>query len=138
MKKKTSPLAGAAISVLTFAVCAPAEAAPARHAHPASASQAQAQAAEIQTLREQVQALTDRLNAQEAAQRDTQAQAAQAQAAVQTIQEAQASVDNDIQTIPDQVNLAIAAIPKAKKSWAEDTVVSGRMYYDLTSVEQKR
>ena len=138
MHKKTSLLAGAALSLFAAAICAPAEAASARHARAQGPSASQAQAAEIQALREQVQALTDRLNAQETAQRDTQAQAAQAQATAQAVQEAQASADNDIQTIPDQVNLAIAAIPKPKKSWAEDTTVSGRMYYDLTSVEQKK
>lgn len=33
--------------------------------------------------------------------------------------------------------MAIAAIPKPKKSWAEDTKISGRMYYDLTNIEAK-
>ena len=136
MHKKTSLLAGAALGLIAVATCAPAEAAAARHKSASSASQAQA--AEIQALREQVQALTDRLNAQEAAQRDTQAQAAQAQATAQAVQQAQANTESDIETIPGQINLAVAAIPKPKKSWSDDTVVSGRMYYDLTSVEQKR
>jgi len=138
MTKKTSLLAGAALSVVTMCVSAPAQAAPARHARVRAPNAVQTQAAEIRALRDQVQALTDRLNAQEAAQQQVQQQAAQAQATAQAVQEAQASADNDIQTIPDQVNLAVAAIPKPKKSWADNTTVSGRMYYDLTSVEQKR
>jgi hypothetical protein len=137
MKMKSSLLAGAALGAVALSICAPAEAAPRRHAnHQPSAMQAQA--AEIQALREQVQALTERLNAQEAAQQQTQAQAAQAQATAQAVQEQQAAADNDIKTIPEQVNMAVASLPKPKKSWAENTSISGRMYYDLTSVEQKR
>jgi hypothetical protein len=83
------------------------------------------EAEQIQMLRDQVQALSDRLAAQEAALQ--QAQQAQAQAAAQ------------IETIPAQVQTAVAAQPKpvVKKSWADDTVVSGRMYYDLTNVTNK-
>ena len=129
MNKKTLLLCGAAMS-LVAAAAAPAEAAPRRN-------QASHQDAEIQALREQVQALTDRLNAQEAAQRETQSQAAQAQATAQAAQEAQAAAQQDIETIPSQVNLAVAAIPKPKKSWAEDTSINGRMYYNLSSIETK-
>ncbi|HEX5379155.1 MAG TPA: porin, partial [Phenylobacterium sp.] len=134
MKNKSWLLAGAACGALVLS--APAEAAT-RHRTPRGPTAAESQAAEIKALRDQVQALTDRLNAQEAAQKQTQAQAAQAQATAQAVQEAQASAADDIENIPAQVNLAVAAIPKPKKSWAEDTVVSGRMYYDLTTLQNK-
>ncbi|MES2341971.1 MAG: hypothetical protein V4597_09855 [Pseudomonadota bacterium] len=116
MKLRGALLGGAAMSVLLVTgFAAPAQA----------ATSAQAQAQELQALREQIQALSDRLAAQEAALQ--QAQAAQAQTASQ------------VQTIPTQVQTAVAALPKpvAKKSWADDTVVSGRMYYDLSNITQK-
>lgn len=124
MRKKTWLLCGAAMTFV--ALSAPAQAA-------SRPSQADAQAAEIRLLREQVEALTQRLNAQEAAQREIQEQAAQAQAAAQ---EAQAATEQSIQTLPTQINSAVAALPKAK-SWADDTKVSGRMYYDLTHINAK-
>ncbi len=85
-----------------------------------------AEAEEIQVLRDQVQALSDRLAAQEAA--------------LQRAQESQAQSTAQIETIPTQVQTAVAAMPKPaapKKSWADDTVVSGRMYYDLSNITQK-
>lgn len=114
MKLRGALLGGAAMSVLLVTgFAAPAQAA------------TSAQAQELQALREQIQALSDRLAAQEAALQ--QAQAAQAQTASQ------------VQTIPTQVQTAVAALPKpvAKKSWTDDTVVSGRMYYDLSNITQK-
>ncbi|WP_421932001.1 hypothetical protein [Phenylobacterium sp.] len=115
MKLRGALLGGAAMSVLLIS----------GFAAPAQAATASAQAQELQALREQIQALSDRLAAQEAALQ--QAQAAQAQTASQ------------VQTIPTQVQTAVAALPKpvAKKSWTDDTVVSGRMYYDLSNITQK-
>lgn len=126
MKTKSWLLTGAAVGLLAVGAAAPAQA--------ASKS---SQAAEIQALKEQLRILTERLDAQEAAQKDVQAQAAQAAATAQEVKEAQASADSEIENIPNQVNMAIAAIPKPKKSWAEDTKISGRMYYDLTNIENK-
>ena len=120
---------GVAMGLALTAAAAPAEAAP--------KSRAAASQAEVEALRAQVQALTDRLNAQEAAQRALQDQASQTQATVQQVQDAQAASDAQIDEIPSQVNLAVASIPKPKKSWAEDTVISGRMYYNLSTIEQK-
>jgi hypothetical protein len=138
MKTTRSLLAGAALGALLGAgAVAPAEAATKtvkHHArHPSAAS---TQAAEINALKEQVQALTDRLNAQEASQQQVQQQAAQAQATAQAVQ---AQADSQIKTIPDQVSTAIAAsMPKPKKSWADDTSISGRMYYNLSNVDDKK
>jgi hypothetical protein len=137
MNRKNTLLASVALGAVVMSLCGTAEAAP-RHARRAQASGAIAgQAAEIKALRDQVQALTDRLNAQDAAQQAVQAQAAQAQATAQAVQAAQASAQDDIESIPSQVNMAVASIPKPKKSWAEDTSISGRMYYNLSNVEAK-
>lgn len=90
-------------------------------AMPAQAAETGADAAEIAQLRAQIQALSDRLAAQEAA---------------------QARADAQIQTIPAQVQTAVAAVPPpapapAKPSWTDSTVVSGRMYFDLTNITQE-
>ena len=137
MKSKLSLCAGAALGVMLAAgLAAPTQAAPRK------ASAAAQQAAEIRELRAQIEALTARINAQESAQAQTQATAqqaqAQAQAATTQVQTVQAAADSQIKMIPEQVKTAVAAnTPKPKKSWADDTVVSGRMYYDLSHVTNK-
>ena len=139
MNNKLSLLAGAAVGVVLVAgVAAPAQAKPVKK-HAAAAS---SQAAELAALKAQVQALTERLNAQEAAQAQTQstAQAAQtqAQAATEQVAQVQTQTAAQIQTIPTQVKTEVAAAtPKPKTSWADNTTISGRMYYDLSNVEQK-
>lgn len=139
MTMKISLAAGAALGVLiaaggvSSAVAAP------------KANAEAARDAEIESLRQQIQALTDRLNAQEAAQQQTQQQVLQAQqtaqasqAAAQQAQQAQVQAQAKIDTIPTQVGAAVdAKMPKPKKSWADDTVISGRMYYNISNIEQK-
>jgi hypothetical protein len=140
MNNKLSLLAGAALSAaLVAGVAAPAQAKPVKK-HAAVA--ANSQAAELAALKAQVQALTERLNAQEAAQTQTQTTAqqaqVQAQAATTQVEQVQTQTAAQIQMIPTQVKTAVAAsTPKPKKTWADDTVVSGRMYYDLSSISQK-
>lgn len=135
MKSKLSLCAGAALGLaLAAGVAAPSQAAP--------RSAAASQAAEIRELRAQIEALTARINAQEAAQAQTQATAQQAQASAQAVatqvQAVQASADSQIKLIPDQVKTAVAAnTPKPKKSWTDDTVVSGRMYFDLGHISNE-
>ncbi|THD79381.1 MAG: hypothetical protein E7812_09935 [Phenylobacterium sp.] len=142
MTKKMSLLTGAAMGmVLAAGLTAQAQAAPAKKhhkaAHAASAAesvQAQ-QAAEIEQLKAQVDSLSERLLSQEQQQAQLQQQTAQAQAQAQA---AQAQVDNEIQRIPGVIDTRVAsAIPKPKPSWADNTQVSGRMYFDLTDLEQK-
>lgn len=139
MQNKLSLLTSAAVGVaLAAGVAAPVQAKPARK-HAAAES---AQAAELRALKAQVQALTERLNAQEAAQAQTQSQAqqaqAQAQAATAQVEQVQTQTTAQIQAIPTQVKTEIAAAaPKPRKVWSDDTVISGRMYYDLSNVSQK-
>jgi hypothetical protein len=132
---KTQTLAKAARTLLLSGAAAGALMA---FAVPAQAS-TQSDKAEIALLKAQVDALAARLDAAEAAQRSTQDQAAQAQATAAQAQATAANADAQIQTLPTQVKTAVAAIPAPtpKKSWADDTVVSGRMYFNLSNIEQK-
>jgi hypothetical protein len=131
MKRKTS-LAGTAALAALFALGAGA-AAQAKTTHYAPSASA-AQQAEIDALKAQVQMLTDRLNAQEAAQQQTQATA---QAAAQKAEAAQVAADAQIKTIPTEVQTAVAALPKPKPSWAENTTVGGRVFADVSNISQK-
>jgi hypothetical protein len=125
--------------LLAAGLVAQAQAAPAkkhhRAAHAAAESAQAQQAAEIEQLKAQVESLSERLLTQEQQQQQLQQQTAQAQAAAQAAQE---QVANEVQTLPGVVNSDVAAaIPKPKPSWADNTQVSGRMYADLTTLEQK-
>jgi hypothetical protein len=138
MKTKISLLTGAAMTVLLVGASSHAEAKTAKRPAAASAATAamKAQAAEIELLKAQVESLSERLLEQERQQQQVQAQAAQAQAAAETARNEAAA---QIQTIPTQVSTAVAkATPKPKPSWADNTQVSGRMYFNLSNVENKR
>lgn len=137
MNTKTWLLTGATVAILAAATGAPAQAAPAKHhRHHAAPPAENPLASENRMLRDQVQALASRLDAVEAAQHQTEAQVAQAQVVAQQTQKAQATVDDQIKTIPSQVSQAVAAIPKPKKSWTENTALTGRMYYDISNIDQ--
>jgi len=125
MTTKISLLTGAAVGVF-LATGAAAQAAPTAHEAdraPAAASAAAArQAAEIEALKAQVEALSERLAATEQQQRKLQDQAV-----------------GEVQTLPDVAKLAAAsATPNPKPGWADSTQVSGRMYFDLTNLKQTR
>jgi len=141
MTTKMSLLAGAAVGVFLasgFAAQAQAKTVhhKARRGDAATAAARAKEAEEIEYLKAQVDSLTERLNNAEAAQRQVQAQAAQAQA---TAQQAQAQLANEIQTIPTEVHAQVAAaVPKPRPSWADNTSVNGRMYFDVTDLVQKK
>ncbi|MGE5501072.1 MAG: hypothetical protein ACM3W4_04005 [Ignavibacteriales bacterium] len=131
--KKMSLVTGAAIgALLAVGVASQADAAPKHKAAVQSGpSAAEVQAAEIDSLREQVRILTDRLNAIEGKPAAVQQLATNATAAAQA---AQAQVD----TLPAQVKTEVAAAtPKPKPSWADNTSVSGRMYFDVSHIDHK-
>ncbi|MFI4966700.1 MAG: hypothetical protein ACHP9T_15185 [Caulobacterales bacterium] len=100
-----------------------------------------ATAAEVEELRSEVQALKDQLVVQQQAQQQTQAQVQQAQSAAQSAQDQarvlQAKADDEIKTIPVQIDTAVHAA-RPKPTWADNTQVSGRMYYDLTHVDETK
>ena len=139
MRFKSSLLGGVAVGMLLAAsAAAPVEAKTAKK--PSATAQMQQQ---IDELREQVQFLKDRLDEQAAvsrtanadlktAQADADSAKAAAAASAQTAQAAAA----EIKTIPTVVKTQVAAI-KPAPTWADSTSVNGRMYYNLSSVEQK-
>ena len=147
MMSKTSLLRGAALGALiALGFGAVAEAKPMRHHHAhhvAVAHEDGGERAEIQELRDQVRALTDRLNAQEgytqqvnSTAQQAQASAQQAQASAQQATVQAQSVDAEIKTIPASVDRAVAKIAP-KPGWWNNTTVSGTVFYDLTNIDQK-
>jgi type II secretory pathway pseudopilin PulG len=143
MSFATKLLAGAALcAALSVGIATTADAKTVRHK---TAPKAAATAAEVSELRSEVQALKEQLatqaQAQQQAQQQTQAQVQQAQATAQTAQDQarmlQAKADDEIKTIPGQITSAVNAA-KPKPGWEGSTSVSGRMYYDLTNIEQKK
>ena len=144
MRTKTSLLGGVAAGVLLATIAtAPVQAKVVKKATEASETQKQ-----IDDLREQLQFLKDRLDEQaqismkatndlKSAQTDAASAKAEAAKAETDLKTAQAQI---IQTIPaqitSQVNTAVAA-NKPKPSWADNTSVSGRMYYNMSDIEQK-
>ena len=143
MRTKTSLLGGVAVGVLLAAVAtAPVQAKVVKKAAEASETQTQ-----IDDLREQLQFLKDRLDEQaqismkatndlKAAQAQADAAKAQAAQSAAVAQAAQAQAQAEIKTIPAEVKSQVAAI-KPPTSWADSTSVNGRMYYNLSSIEQK-
>lgn len=103
-------------------------------------SAASIQSQEIRELRAQVQALTARLDAQQATQQQVQAQAAEAQAkateVAEDVQATQAQVTAQAEAMPDQVKMALANAPKPKAQWFDDTKISGRMYYNVSTINR--
>ncbi len=148
MTSRSALMRGAAVGAM-FAVAFGASAQAATHKHArraaaAEASQTRALQDEVQALSAQVQALQARLDAQAQAQQSTEAQVAQTQSQVaQTQQQLQQvaadseSVQDRLDNVPSQVLQTVADLPKPKPSWAEATSVSGRMYFDLSNIQQK-
>jgi hypothetical protein len=110
----------------------------AKTAKPTSAASTQAQ--EIRELRAQIQALTARLDAQQAVQQQVQVQAADAQAKASEVAEnaqaTQAQVTAQAEAMPDQVKMALANAPKPKSQWFDETKISGRMYYNVSEISR--
>jgi hypothetical protein len=145
MSIRTSLLAGAALAA--FVTAGAAEAKPAKRHHAAASSNA-ALVAQVRELSSEVAALTARLNAQDAAQQQARAdaaqareQAAQAQAAAQTAatqaQAAQTQVAAAAAAVPAQVKTALAAQPKPPARWFDNTTISGRMFFNISHIDQK-
>lgn len=136
MIKKGIFLSGAATVAIFGAWTAPAAA---RVTHRQAA--VSPQEAEIRELRAQVQELTTRLDAQEEAQRSTQAQAdaaqTQAVAAATQAQAAQTAAVTASTSASTQVADAVAKLPKPKPGWFDNTSISGRAYFNVSSISQQ-
>ena len=138
MARKFSLLLGAGLGAVVLGCSAvPAAAKPIKHraktAHVAHNS-------EVEELKAQVQALTARLDAQDAAQRDAAAQLQAAQAAAAAAQQqaaaAQAAAESQAKALPDEVKTQMASW-KPKGGWWDDTTISGRAYFNISSIDQK-
>ena len=146
MMSQTSLYRGAALGALLalgFGAVAQAKPVKHHHHHVATVVEDSSDKAEIAELRDEVRALTDRLNAQEGytqqvnvTAQQAQASAQQASAQAQSAQVAQAATEAEVKRIPASVDVAVAKI-KPKTGWWDNTTVTGRMYYDLTNIEQK-
>ncbi len=132
MKIDIPLLAGASMGALALAAT-PAAAKPVRHHAHATAAASDGTAAEIKALREEVEALKARLDDQENQQSQTQAVAVQAQVQAQQAQTQAATAQ---QAVPDEVKTALAAQPKPKPQWFDNTSVSGRMYFNFSTIRQ--
>jgi hypothetical protein len=136
MNCKTRLLTGAALGLAVVAAAGAADAAP-KH----RAARADSTTAELRALRAQIQDLEARLAAQEQQQQQTQAQVQQAQTtaetAADTARAAQTEASAQIETIPTQVKTAVAA-NRPKPGWEANTKVSGRMYYNISHIDQER
>ena len=140
MNKKLALLASASLcAVSAMGIASEASAAPAKHKAISSSENAQ-----IEALRAQVEALTARLDAQatqqaqtqtQVQQAQTQAQQAQTQAAAAATQSEQAQVA--AAAVPTQVQTAVAALPKPKPGWFDNTTIGGRMYYNVSHIDQE-
>lgn len=125
--------------------CSPLLARPVAHA-PAAESSNAALLKQIQALQKQVADLAARLNATEAAQRQTTAsvntaqsaassavaQAVQAQSAASAAQTAATAASK---SVPATVKTELASF--TKNEWWDSTTISGRMYFDFSNVETR-
>ncbi len=149
MTIRTSLLAGAALSAFVI-VAAPAEAKTAKRHHPhhpAAASGDGALRSEVHELQAEIASLTARLNAQDSAQQQAQASAAQAQQAAVAAQQQAAAAASQAQAaqtqvaaaqaaVPGEVKTALAAQPKPPARWFDNTTISGRMYFNISHIDQ--
>lgn len=139
MTSKFNLLAGASVGIAMIAT-GPALAKPVKHKAHKVAARSNAQSAEIEALKAQVEALTARLDAQEQNTAQTTAAISNAQstaaAAQATATQAQAQVATAQASVPTEVKTQLAAMPKQKNAWANDTVISGRMYFNFSNINQ--
>ena len=129
MRIETRLLASAALAMGLVAAPALATAAP--------KDTAAQQAEEIRLLKEQVTALTARLDAQEAAARAATAPAAATAKAPAVLAAAPAAVIAQGAPPPEKIELASANAPKAPAKWYDDTKISGRIYYNLSQITRQ-
>ena len=143
MQIRTSLMGGAALgAVAAFALATAAEAAPRHHRHhappqpPADAGLKE----DVAELKAEVAELKqhEATDEQERAQTQAQVQALQGQLADanRRAERAEAQVETQIQTIPGEVATEVAK-NKPKPGWWDNTSITGRMYYDLSNIDEK-
>ncbi|WP_420138655.1 hypothetical protein [Sphingomonas sp.] len=148
MRRRQTLLVGAGLGALGLAA-SPASAKPVHHV-PTPDSSNTALLKQIQALRQQVADLAARLNATEAAQRQTTAtvttaQSAASAAATQAVQ-AQSAASAAQTAANNAATAAAKAAPAAAKTelatfikdkWWDSTTISGRMYFNFSNIQDK-
>lgn len=119
----------------TFVHAAPAK-------HKSQAAILAAQQAQIDALTKEVELLKAHLEAQEAAQKQSEAKVveaqAQSQAAIAQAQVIQQKADAQVAALPTEVKKQVAAAtPKPKPSWTDNTTVGGLVFADISTITQK-
>lgn len=140
MTRKFNLLAGAGVGIAMLTIGATPALAAKKHVRHVAHSNSRD--AEIEALKQQVEALTARIDAQEQTQQQSaaaaqaaQQQAAQAAAAAQQAQTQAAAAQT---AVPTEVKTQLATqLPKEKFAWANNTSVSGRMYFNFSNIDQK-
>ncbi|HEY1752742.1 MAG TPA: hypothetical protein VGG29_15905 [Caulobacteraceae bacterium] len=146
MTTRTSLLGGAALSALLALALAPAADAATHHRHArAAAVHDDGVKSELEALKAQVASLETWKDQEAADKQQVQAQVQELQGqlananqradqASQRASQAEQQVAAQIQTIPGEVSEA-AAKAAPKPGWWSNTAISGRMYYDLTNID---
>lgn len=98
-----------------------------------------ASAAEIRELKAMVEQLKARLDAQEAAMQQAQAAQAQTDTTVKDVQATVAKVEETATTAQATATKASSDVSATDKllGWAKETKISGRMYFNISSVDMK-
>ncbi len=139
MTMRTSLFGGAALGALLALAIAPAADAKTKHHHRAAAPAADGVRSEIDELKAEVQSLEAWKDQETAARAQTQEQLTQVQGQLADANEratrAEQQVQAQIQTIPGAVATEVAK-NKPKPGWWDSTSISGRMYYDLTNIDE--
>jgi hypothetical protein len=141
MQNRSVLLGGAALGVLLAAGFGAQAQAKTTHHHHMAAAHDSATEEKIDSLTAAVGTLEQRLNDETAAQQATEARAqaaeAKADAAEADAQAARGQLQDQIQTIPGEVQSAVAAnTPKPKPSWTDGTKVGGTVFVDLSDISQ--
>jgi hypothetical protein len=138
-------LLGSALGTVALTTAAPVAAKPAKHV---AKHRGDPRDAEIRELKAQVQALTSRLDADEAASAQAtqaaqaaSAQAASAQAAAAAAQTQAATALTQSQTAQTQVASVQKAVPPLEKAiktgWFADTKISGKAFFNVSNIDQR-
>src|SRR3954453_11760893 len=130
---------GAALGAITLVISAPADAKSRKHVA-ARKHVADPRDAEIKALEAKVDALTQRLDAQESAQQATAQQAQSAQLAAAAAQSQATTALNQTQATQVQVAKVTNEVPPLDKAlktgWFANTTVSGKAFLNVSNIHQ--
>src|SRR5438067_3018074 len=132
--------AGASLGVIALTVTTAADAKPRTHT-PSHRRAVDPRDAEIRALEAKVDALTQRLDAQESAQQATAQQAQSAQVAAAAAQTQATTALNQTQATQVQVAKVAKEVPPLEKAlktgWFANTSVSGKAFFNVSNIDQQ-